>query len=114
MNKEELCTYMDKFLSERRESVYGEYPEVSSEDIKNLNKILDILISLKFDTDESGIYPVFYKLIDRTRYESFNYFPVPKITEQLEELTEDILMMNLEYAYDELQFYHRLKKIRKK
>ena len=73
----EVSLRIKTFLKERRESNGGGWAPVTDEDMEQFHEVIYALIEAKWGADADGDRPMEYKLIDRTRYKSLHYFPIP-------------------------------------
>jgi len=96
-----------KFLSERRESKFGEYAEVTQKDMENLFYVIELLISQKWDSDADGDYPVEVKVVDRHKFARSSYVLVPylhkcKTSADIQDYINRV-MINVSIAGEELR-----------
>lgn len=110
MNKR-LEKKIDKWLAERRKSEGGGWAAITDADINGLYEIIYSLVEAKCQKDADGDTPIQVKIIDRTRYESMHYRPIPYIHEaKTDDQQQDILLTlvgNLSTATDRVQDFLR-------
>ena len=98
-----------KFLAECRESDGG-YAPVTESDMEQLEAIIAILVSTKFEPDPDGDFPVEWKLINRNTHHGMHYRPVPYSLDAGPESALDIhqaITLNFGLANDDMSRYHR-------
>lgn len=71
-----LAKKIESFIAIRSKSEGG-YSPVSNKDIQDLSSILQSLIEAKYEEDPDGDLPISYQLIDRTKYQTSPYSPMP-------------------------------------
>ena len=112
-----LQKMINDFLEERRISEYGGWAPVTKEDMNALRDILVELIELKWSADPDGDRPMNFVLVDRTRYGSFHFHPVPYEhkckTDEEALLAIELHHLNLRIASEGLDRAMRLWKVRR-
>lgn len=74
---DKLIRLVRDFTAVRGSSVGGGFAEMSERDLGDLENIMTHLLSMKYEENEYGEYPIDVMLIDRTKHEAVNYEPVP-------------------------------------
>lgn len=64
----ELIRAIEGFIEERKESKSGECSEVTKDEIFDLSEIIYAIISLKYEENVYGDFPVRFKIWDETKY----------------------------------------------
>lgn len=113
--KKILENKINKFLSERRNSVGGGWAQITSQDVLSLYDIIDLLIQEKCEKDADGDLPIEFKLINRRTHEKLRFSPIPyygvsskeEDSPEKMDLIQEELMYNLTRATSELDQFYR-------
>lgn len=78
LTKEDLLERISRFLDERKDGK-GNYAPVTDQELTKLYNIFYGLLGLKYAEDCDGDLPIQVKIIDKTKYQSLHFFPVPHL-----------------------------------
>lgn len=106
---------INKFLEDFSECDHSSgYAPVKESDVAELQAIFRELLALKYEKDSVGELPIEVNFVDKTRYESSHFYPVPKIREgesgyNLADLHKQMrrVTSNLEFAQDRQKQFFR-------
>lgn len=87
--KKDLLNKLSRFLDDQKDG-NGSYAPVTKEEITELYNMFYEVLSLKYLEDCDGDLPIQLKIIDKTKYQSLKFFPVPHLglNAKLEEVEE--------------------------
>lgn len=104
-----LESKIDAFLKERRCSRGGGWAEVTSEDIENLDEIIELLVDLKSDRDADNDQTIQWSLVNRRVQEGCPFRAAPYSHDDIEDHLAAV-ELNFEIAFDRYQLARRLAK----
>jgi hypothetical protein len=78
--KERLLSKISSFLEVREVNETSSHTPVEDSEIKELYDIFYDIVMQKYDQDCDGDLPVQVRIIDKTKYSSNNFFPVPHLS----------------------------------
>ena len=114
--REDLFEAIDSFLGRRRLSDGG-YAPVLPVDLDELDSILKLLISLKWQEDPDGDVPIEFVIVNRHRFQRRGYLNLPYVHKvipdgEFEGYTEAVIF-NLEIAMRDVTLWDRERRYRR-
>ena len=112
---QEILERVTAFLADRKESDGG-WPEVTNEELLEMRGIFEVIINAKFEPDDGGDSAVHVRLLDRTRFQFDQFYPIRHYQDAegavipLAELIENARRadMNLEMAATQVRRHVKL------
>jgi flagellar biosynthesis component FlhA len=122
-DKKEIDSFIEevkKFVQNKSCSLDSGYAVVAKKDIDEMYDLIERMVELRFELDSDGDYPIDFKLIDRTRFQSSNYRLIPHPEDFDNETLEEqwkiakIAKINLENAQEQFNREWRMLEYLKK
>jgi hypothetical protein len=98
-----------KFVQNKSRSLDSGYAIVTKKDVEEMYDLIERMVELRFAQDSDGDYPIDFKLIDRTRFQSSHYRLIPQPEDFDNETLEEqwniakIAKINLEVAQGQFE-----------
>lgn len=78
VQKDDFLRKLSRFLEERKDGK-GSWAPVTREEVTEMYNLLYEMLGLKYAEDCDGDLPIQIKIIDRTKFQSLHFFPMPHL-----------------------------------